>query len=112
MNPIELKLQKVIAQKDQAYAERNKILAAFAWFLYRKNLSIIQVGLTKHPAEDKTWDLAWSNILVIIYAGTSMSWHFHESEMWMFKGLPRMGGWKWDGHTTDEKYERLLEFFL
>lgn len=113
MNPQELKIEKLTQQKNNAYAERNKILAAFAWTVYRKlNQNIVQIGLTKHPEDDKQWESDWRNILVIMYAGVQLAWHFHDSEMYLFKGLPRMAGWRWDGHTTEEKYERLLELFL
>lgn len=36
-----------------------------------------------------------------------MSWHIHSSELPVFAHLPNDGRYKWDGHTTAEKYERL-----
>jgi hypothetical protein len=36
------------------------------------------------------------------------TWHIHDSELVMFDHLPRFRGQKWDGHSTPEKYERLL----
>ena len=100
-------------QKDQAYSERNKILAAFVWTLFRTNkYSTLTIGLAKHPKEDKSWQDDWRNILVIETPEGQLTWHFHDSEMYLFEGLPYLHNYKWDGHSTEIKYERLLRFFV
>jgi len=38
-----------------------------------------------------------------------MTWHIHDSELPMFDHLGRASVNTWDGHTTEEKYERLAE---
>ena len=92
-------LEGVTQQKDQAYSERNKILAAFAWHLYQ--FSNVIVGRAKHPAEDKSWEDYWRNIIIIIGDGNQMTWHIHDSELHMFEKLPLLHDYKWDGHTTE-----------
>ncbi len=107
--------QELIDQKNQAYAERNKILSAFAWTLYRrqlKNCLGIVIGLAKHPENDKDWEHDWRNILVIETPEGQMTWHFHDSEMYLFRYFPPFPNYKWDGHTTEQKYERLLKYFV
>lgn len=42
--------------------------------------------------------------------GTQVSWHIHDREMPLFEGLPVYTG-RWDGHTTQEKYDRVDEAF-
>lgn len=37
-----------------------------------------------------------------------VSWHVHDSELALFDFLPTSDQRCWDGHSTDEKYERLL----
>lgn len=101
--------------KDQAYWERNQLVAALS--------KIYPSSLGKHPESDKTWDKDWRNIVYINipvrrlnhlfptgpeYISTPMqlSWHIHDSEVCYFEHLIK-GNEKWDGHTTDDKYERL-----
>lgn len=36
------------------------------------------------------------------------SWHFHDSQAYLFDGLPAYQG-AWDGHDTPEKYRRLAQ---
>lgn len=85
--------------KDAAYNERNK-LVAYLTTLYPSHLA-------KHPEDDKEWDDEWRNIVIIETPKGQCSWHVHDSEMLMFRHLGTEGK-PWDGHTTEEKYERLV----
>lgn len=60
-----------------------------------------------HDPEDQEWDKDWLNILVIKIAGQQCTWHIHDDDMQYFKHLKRAENYKWDGHTTAEKYEHL-----
>lgn len=106
------KLDQVTKQKDEAYAERNKVVAAFARVIHAYSWTMeCQVGIAKHPDEDKDWESDWKTILVIeSKPAGQMSWHFHDSEVYLLEGLPILKNYKWDGHTTEEKYKRLFEF--
>jgi len=103
--------------KDQAYWERNQLVAALS--------KIYPATLGKHPISDKSWDKEWRNIVYITIPVRCMprgfapecyqaygvqelqlSWHIHNDDTVYFKHLKR-DLTKWDGHTTDEKYERL-----
>ena len=81
-----------------AYAERNKIVRLLA--------SIYPSGIKKTAIEG--WDEEWHWCVYIDLPNGQASWHFHVSDRPMFDGLPPYKG-EWDGHTTDEKYERLLQ---
>jgi len=35
-----------------------------------------------------------------------MSWHYHDSQAYLFEGLPPYQG-EWEGNDTAEKYRRL-----
>jgi hypothetical protein len=89
------------AQKDQAYAERNRLVAAFAamalWQGWR-------VGLGRHVGEN--WEDDWRNIVFIDLPSGQVSWHIHDSELQQFAFLPQYKG-AWDGHSNEEKYQRL-----
>lgn len=96
-------LEGLRAQKDGAYRERNQLVALLA----RMALELgWMVGVGRHPDSDTTWDSDWRTIVFIDLPTGQASWHFHDSERHLLEGLPPYPG-KWDGHTTDEKYDRV-----
>ena len=102
------KIQELEKQKNQAYAERNKVVAALAHILAKQ---YINVGVAKHQGED--WEDDWRNVLVIDLPDQGqITWHFHDSEQCLLDGFNDWPDYQWDGHTTEEKYERLLEYAL
>jgi hypothetical protein len=111
MNEEELK-----KQKDQAYWERNQLVAALS--------KIFPAWLGRHDPQDKEWDREWLNIVFIevptrriemkmiqggfdITGPQQLSWHIHDNELEHFSHLEYSNKKKWDGHTTEEKYQRL-----
>lgn len=86
-------------QKNQAYAERNKLVAALS--------KLFPASLERHPDEDTTWEDDWRWIVFIELPTGQATWHIHDSELSLFDHLARNCGQKWDGHTTEEKYQRL-----
>ncbi len=90
-----LKLQR---EKDDGYRERNKVVAALS--------RLFPAWLGRHE-EDPNWGKEWMNIVFIKLPTGQVSWHLHDSDMQLFAHLEQ-GEEKWDGHTTEEKYERLL----
>lgn len=98
------KLGQVTKQKDQAYSERNKVVAAFARLLYANG---IQVGIAQHIGIE--WHPDWRTILVIDSSKGIITWHFHDSEKYLLKGFPTYKNYQYDGHTTEEKYQRLFD---
>jgi len=93
------KIQGVRKEKDGVYSERNRLVAALS--------KLFPSWLEDHPAEDKEWAEHWRTIVFIDGPGGQMSWHIHFSEIEMFSHLEHRGGDSWDGHTTEQKYERL-----
>lgn len=105
--------------KDQAYWERNQLVAALS--------KIYPSSLGKHPISDKTWDKDWRNVVYItipvecvhflpmslpyIVKPLQLSWHLHNDDVVYFKHL-RRSKTKWDGHTTDQKYDRLKNLHI
>lgn len=94
-------------QKNQAYEERNKVVAALATILASAELNVY---LARHDAEDLLWDKEWLNILVIETFKGQITWHLHDSDLPLFKQFEFNPAYKYDGHTTDEKYNRLADF--
>ena len=97
----EMDLWRAVAAKDAAYKERNQVVAALA---RAAMLLGWKVGLRKTAIEG--WDADWHNCVFIDLPTGQASWHFHDSELPLFRGLPDYDA-TWDGHTTPEKYERL-----
>ena len=82
---------------NSVYQERNK-LVAFVSRCYPSYLA---------PAPDAEPGFEW--IVFIETPSGQLSWHLHDDELSMFNHLLRLNphSW-WDGHTTEEKYDRLL----
>lgn len=80
------------AEKNGAYAERNKVVAALA--------KLFPSGVLRDTDEAGWW------IVFIDLPDGQASWHFHESELDLLVGIPKYEG-EWDGHSTEEKYARL-----
>lgn len=96
------------AERDAAYAERNKLVAALARMMIAHGG---RAWLAEHDPTDEAWDPEWRWIVFIDSPSVGqMSWHIHVSERDLFQFLPInvAGEWPaWDGHTTAEKYERV-----
>lgn len=104
VTPAFLELEDIRAQKDNAYAERNKVLVLLASMAMRLGC---RVGVGQHDHADTAWEFDWRTILFIDLPSGQASWHFHDSETHLLDGLPRYPD-TWDGHSTPEKYERVL----
>lgn len=97
--------ERMRSAKDQAYTERNALVAALA--------SMLPSGVRRTQIEG--WDRDWDGAVYIDFPGVGNSapfqgsWHFHDSQEHFFFGLPKYTQ-PWDGHTTDIKYVNLMKF--
>lgn len=91
-------IAKIRARKDAAYAERNKVVAALA--------RLYPSGTARTAIEG--WSDDWHGCVYIDLPTGQVSWHYHDSHAPLFADLPPYAG-KWDGHTTEQKYQRLAE---
>lgn len=109
LNELELNalITDLVQQKDNAYAERNKCVVLIARMAIALGLN---AGLGRHDEEDKNWEDDWRNIVFIDLPSGQVSWHIHDSDLPMFEFLPAYEG-EWDGHTTEAKYQRVLEAY-
>ena len=94
-----LALAEARRQKDGAYSERNKLVSAMS--------KVFPSWLQDHDINDTAWEKDWRNIVFISLPTGQASWHLHDSELSMFTHLSRLCGNSWDGHTNEQKYERL-----
>lgn len=88
------------ADKNSAYAERNKLVAALSK-LFPASLELAVSGV------NEPIDPEWKWVVIIDLPTGQVSWHIKTSEFPMFGHLLCGTGRKWDGHTTEQKYERL-----
>lgn len=100
---LQLQLDRVVEQKDCAYSERDKCVAGLAALAARLGWS---AWLGKHVGDP--WDHDWRNIVFINLPTGQVSWHIHDSELPLFDFLDEIPERTWDGHTTEQKYERLI----
>lgn len=103
--PLDTAIQQLQEQKDGAYLERNRCVAA---------LARMAIALGQRAGRAKTaidgWDPAWHGCIYIDLPTGQVSWHYHESQSGLFTGLPEYAG-RWDGHDTPTKYVRLAAAF-
>jgi len=89
-------LSEMEARKDAAYLERNQAVAALA--------KCFPSGIAKTAIDG--WSEDWHGCVYIDLPTGQASWHYHDSQAYLFADLPAYKG-KWDGHTTEEKYARI-----
>lgn len=108
----ELEIEELRKSKDQAYWERNQLVAALS--------KLFPAWLSRHPYDDKNWENDWRWIVFIeiptmewtgipdnrVDLTRQLSWHIHDSELPNFAHLTMKEN-VWDGHSTEEKYRRL-----
>lgn len=78
---------------SSAYKERNQLVALLS--------TCFPSGKAKTAIEG--WDEAWHGCVYIEFPWGQASWHYHNSDAWMFEHLPPYNK-QWDGHTTEQKY--------
>lgn len=83
-------------RKDGAYEERNRVVAALA--------KCFPSGVARTAIEG--WSEDWHGCVYIDLPTGQVSWHFHDSQAYLFEGLPPYAK-PWDGHDTPEKYRRV-----
>lgn len=83
--------------KDGAYHERNQLVALLAR-LYPSALCKTEID---------GWDPEWHWCVFLQTPEGQLSWHIHEREFEFFDHVRQADDVKWDGHTTEEKYERV-----
>lgn len=102
------RIERLEEAKNTAYAERQKMVQSLTF--------IFPAHMKRHPDSDSEWEDDWRNIVCIHGPAGQMTWHIHDSEAGMFGHLNRkpdpFEGCEYDGHTTPEKYDRLLRSVL
>jgi len=119
------KYSQIENELDRTYWERNQLVALLS--------KIFPAYLAKHDENDKEWDRDWMDIVVIeipnvkkLVSGDQhnhiperywfktemkqLSWHLHKDDLASFSHLPLNEDYKWDGHSTDEKYQRISKY--
>jgi hypothetical protein len=91
-------LEELQHQKDNAYRERDQLVAALS--------KLFPAHLARHT--DPDWEDDWRNIVCVHLPAGQATWHIHDRERLWFDHLAYAPS-HWDGHTTDEKYERLAK---
>jgi hypothetical protein len=90
------------------YAERDKLVALV---YHMAQMLGYKSGIGEHvlqPGEE--WDPEWYSVVFIELPTGQVSWHIHVSEEDWFANDNMLQAYEpaWDGHTTEEKYRRVL----
>lgn len=89
-------LDNMRARKDQAYLERNRLVAFLAALF----------PSVRGKTHIDGWDPEWHNCVHLVLPTGQASWHYHDSHAELFAHVPE-GPLIWDGHTTEQKYDRI-----
>lgn len=79
---------------DPVYRERAHLLALLA-SMYRST-----IGYTDEAKPE------WA-VLIVNFPTGQASWHISPDDMDLFDHVPAVNVDLWDGHTTEQKYERI-----
>lgn len=96
---VDLIKRRVEEARDPVYKERDALVCVLS--------KCFPSHLTRHPDSDKEWEDDWRWIVCVHLPTGQATWHIHDSERGMFKHLSVFEDNHWDGHTTEEKYQRL-----
>lgn len=97
---------RITAEKNAIYNERNRVVAALAKLTVVLRGSPFCGQRTAGMMVDLAAESGWQNVVIIDYPTGQVSWHIPDEELSLFSKLPLYEG-DWDGHTTEEKYDRL-----
>jgi len=84
------------AEKDEAYRQRNHLVAALAR-LYPSGI---------RPTNIEGWSPDWHGCVYIDLPSGQISYHYHDSQAQLFSELPLYTK-KWDGHDKETVHSRL-----
>lgn len=94
--PFAKSLEEMRQEKDNAYEERNRLVALLA--------AVFPSARCKTSIDG--WDPEWHGCVFISLPTGQASWHYHDSQAHLFEHVEeRMVSW--DGHSTPEKYKRI-----
>ena len=82
--------------------------------IYRERAHLVAFLTTLYPSVGAYNDPEEPEYCVV-YVETpvgQMSWHIHPSDMDLFEGLRIVESHVWDGHSTEEKYQKLHTFTM
>lgn len=80
-----------------AYQQRDILVALLA--------RVWPSHLARHVGDP--WEDDWRNIVCLHTPQGQATFHIHDSELPLFRTL-RMEGGDWDGHGSEEKFDRLI----
>lgn len=84
---------------DAVYAERNMLVSLLS--------KVFPSVMKRHP-EDQEWEDDWRWIVFIDLPTGQATFHLHDSHLPWFSHLNTSFSVVWDGHTTEEKYKRVM----
>lgn len=82
--------------------------------VYEERANLVALLAQIYPSY---WDYSdpeepdWPVVYVELPTGQT-SWHISPDDWWIFACVPRKYGAQWDGHSTEEKYQRVRDLIL
>lgn len=101
LDEVRARLERLEAERDDAYHQRDLAVALLARLAMASRWS---AGVRPH--EGPALDARWKRVVFIETPEGQLSWHFPEEEAHLFDALPSHPK-AWDGHTSDQKNARM-----
>ena len=74
---------------------------------YTERANLVALLAQLYPSGwDYSDDTTWPIVYIDLPTGQA-AWHISPDDWWICACVPRRHGSQWDGHTTDEKYQRI-----
>lgn len=86
----------LMADLNSVYRERNELVAA---------LAAHHGGVVGIDPTEPDWPVVYIEL-----PNGQVSWHFGPDDLDLIEDFPRSSEVVWDGHTNEEKYDRIREF--
>jgi hypothetical protein len=99
-NAMAAKLHEHKDSKDQAYRERNVLVALLA--------RLYPAGV--RPTTIEGWNPQWNNCVYIDLPTGQISFHYHDDDAHLFQGLATYAK-PYDGHSKDDALKRIRDAF-
>ena len=96
-SPTPASLATAREDKDEAYRQRNHLVAALA--------RLYPSGTRRTNIKD--WDHEWHGCVYIDLPSGQISYHYHDSDAHLFADLPLYTK-EWDGHDKEVVHQRLM----
>jgi hypothetical protein len=103
-------IDDLIRHKNKAIMELNLCAITLARLAPVFGIKTGIATLSDEELKEQELDEVWRNLLVLYLPQGQVTWPLHAAEVYLIKEMAKLPNYVYDGHTTQEKYARLLKW--